>query len=42
MNDIDRSTQLRDDILYYLHSIYDDVKHPIIEKDFKNEFRTGG
>ena len=37
MNNIDRGTQLRDDILYYLHNIYDDVTHPALARDFNDD-----
>jgi hypothetical protein len=37
MNNIDRGTQLRDDILYYLHNIYDDVTHLALTQDFNDD-----
>lgn len=37
MTNVEQQSQLRDDILYYLHSIYDDVSHPALSNQFKGD-----
>lgn len=37
MSIVKQNSQLRDDILYYLHNIYDDISHPVLSQEYNDD-----